>query len=119
MTSTIVITGATGFIGRALSEKLEEKKGYSIIKVTRSQERIFGFYPVTSYQQTPPGDILIHLGEDPDRSRVNKMGDQYREKTGEVMESLLKKRYKKIRMVTYYYTILKRFQLLLLHNMNV
>ena len=94
--TSIVITGATGFIGRALCEKLEEKKEYSIIKVTRSQERMFGFYSVTSYQKTPSGDILIHLGENPDRSRVNKMGDQYREKTGDVMESLLKKRYKKI-----------------------
>jgi len=94
--TSIVITGATGFIGRALCEKLEEKKEYSIIKVTRSQERMFGFYSVTSYQKTPLGDILIHLGENSDRSRVNKMGDQYREKTGDVMESLLKKRYKKI-----------------------
>ena len=96
MTSTIVITGATGFIGTALCKKLEEKKEYSIIKVTRSQERKSGFYRVTSYQKTPPGDILIHLGEDPDRARVNKMGDPYRKNTGQIMESLLKKGYKKI-----------------------
>ena len=92
----IVITGATGFIGTALCEKLEEKKGYSVIKVTRSQEEKAGFCCVTHYQETPAGDILIHLGEDPDRSRVNKIGEPYRQQTGEVMESLLKKDYKKI-----------------------
>lgn len=96
MTSSIVITGATGFIGRALSKKLEEKKEFSVIKVTRSQEQEFGFNSVVSYEKTPPGDILIHLAEDPDRLRVNNMGNHYRRKTGIVMESLLKKRYKKI-----------------------
>ena len=95
MAIKIVITGATGFIGAALSKKLEEKK-YSIIKVTRSQDSKAGFYQVTSYQQSPLGDILIHLGEDSDRSRVNKMGDLYRQTTREVMESLLMKGYKKI-----------------------
>ena len=60
MTTSIVITGATGFIGRALCKRLEEKKEFSIIKVTRSTKLKSGFCHVTSYQKTPPGDILIH-----------------------------------------------------------
>jgi len=96
LTTKIVITGATGFIGIALCRKLEEKKEYSVIKVTRSQEGMTGFFRVTNYQQTPSGDILIHLGEDSDRARVNKMGDPYRKNTGEVIESLSIKGYKKI-----------------------
>jgi UDP-glucose 4-epimerase len=96
LTISVVITGASGFIGRALCEKLEEKKEYKIIKVTSSQNRIPGFYQVSNYRQSPPGDILIHLGEDSDRTRVNQAGDFYREDTGQVMEALLKKRYKKI-----------------------
>ena len=96
MKSKIVIIGATGFIGRALCKKLEEKNEYSIIKVTRSKEPLFGFQTVDNYQQSPTGDILIHLAEDADRARVNGIGDQYRKNTGEVLESLLQKRYKKI-----------------------
>ena len=96
MTIRIVITGATGFIGTALCRKLEEKKEYSIIKVTRSQDVMTGFFQVTNYQQTPPGDILIHLGEDPDRARVNKMSDLYIQDTRQTMKSLLMNRYKKI-----------------------
>ena len=96
MTNLVVITGAKGFLGSELCKKLKEKKEYSIIKVTRSKKQISGFYHVSSYQQTPPGDILIHLGEDSDRARVNKMGDSYLEETNEVIESLLKNGYKKI-----------------------
>ena len=96
MTISVVITGASGFIGRALCEKLEEKKEYKIIKVTSSQNQMPGFYQVSNYRQSPPGDILIHLGEDSDRARVNQAGDFYREDTGQVMEALLKKRYKKL-----------------------
>lgn len=96
MTTTIVITGATGFIGTVLCEKLEEKKEYSVIKVARSQGDKTGFYCVASYQEAPAGDVLIHLGENPDREKVNKIGEPYRQQTGDVMESLLKKGYKTI-----------------------
>jgi UDP-glucose 4-epimerase len=96
LTIKIVITGATGFIGTALCKKLEEKIVYSLIKFTRTKKDKTGFFRVNEYNQVPFGDILIHLGEDPDRARVNKMGDPYRKKTGEVMEFLINKGYKKI-----------------------
>ena len=96
MTIKIVITGATGFIGTALCRKLEERKEYSIIKVTRSQDDMTGFFQVTDYKQTPSGDILIHLGEDSDREKVNKMSDLYIQDTRQTMKSLLMNRYKKI-----------------------
>jgi UDP-glucose 4-epimerase len=95
VTTRIVITGATGFIGTALCKKLEKLKEYSIVKVTRSKDKS-GFYNVKSYQQSPIGDILIHLGENPDRGIVNKKGDLYRKETGKVIESLLGKNYKKV-----------------------
>jgi len=96
LTIKIVITGATGFIGTALCRKLEERKEYSIIKVTRSQDDMTGFFQVTDYKQTPSGDILIHLGEDSDREKVNKMSDLYIQDTRQTMKSLLMNRYKKI-----------------------
>ena len=95
MTTKIVITGATGFIGSALCKRLEKLKEYSIVKVTRSQDK-FGFYKVNDYRSTPAGDILIHLGEDTNRIRVNKAGYPYQKKTKEVVKSLLKNNYKKI-----------------------
>jgi len=90
----VVVTGATGFIGTALCNKLERIKEYSIVKVTRSQVRK-GFYKVNDYQESPSGDVLIHLGEDSDRARVNKIGDVYQHKTGITIDRLSKK-YKRV-----------------------
>jgi len=96
LTTTIVITGATGFIGTWLCNKLDKIKEYSIIKVSRSQVDKTEFYRVNTYKQVPSGDILIHLGENPDRVRVNQIGEPYRQETRGVIESIIKKGYKKI-----------------------
>jgi len=96
LTTKVIVTGATGFIGSKLCSKLCKKKEYSITKVTRSKNSKKEFFHVDCYKQTPVGDVLIHLGEDSDRARVNKMGDSYLQTTGSTMDSLLEKSYKKI-----------------------
>ena len=94
----IVITGATGFIGCYLSKKLDEIEEFTTIKVTRYQDRD-GFTSIINYKDTPSGDILIHLGEDPDRVRVNKIGEDYRQESGQVVDALLKKTTKELSTV--------------------
>jgi len=95
MTTKIVITGATGFIGTALCKKLENIEEYLIVKVTRSQDKT-GFYKMDNHKTVPSGDVLIHLGEDSDRARVNKIGERYIDETGKVIDTLLENKYKKI-----------------------
>lgn len=70
----IVITGAAGFLGRALITQLAGS-GLTVVPVSR---RSFpGMCKVQDYGQSPAGDILIHLAEEPDRSKVNRYGDAY------------------------------------------
>jgi UDP-glucose 4-epimerase len=94
MNKTVVVTGASGFIGTALCNKLE-MNGYSIVKVTRSKNKE-GFYSVNNYKESPRGDVLIHLGEDSNRARVNKIGNIYCKESGQAIEPLLRNRYEKI-----------------------
>jgi UDP-glucose 4-epimerase len=95
MCKKIVVTGATGFIGKALCEALEKIENYSIIKVTRLQNKK-GFFVVDNYQEAPTGDVLIHLGEGSNRENVNEIGDIYRQETANVVENLLKHKYEAI-----------------------
>jgi len=71
--STVVITGASGFVGRYLTAHLKQN-GVNVIPVSR------GAYPgvvqVDDYTQTPSGDVLIHLAEEPDRAKVNMLDDE-------------------------------------------
>jgi nucleoside-diphosphate-sugar epimerase len=96
LTSSVVITGSTGFIGSALCKKLKERKEYSIVKVTRSKKHKSDYCQVSNYKNSPSGDILIHLGENSDRAIVNKLGDSYVDNSIDVIESLLEKKYEKI-----------------------
>lgn len=71
---TIVITGAAGFLGQMLMTHLANRE-LNIIPVSRRP--LAGMYQVQDYTQSPAGDVLIHLAEEPDRSKVNHSGEKY------------------------------------------
>jgi len=71
---TVVITGASGFVGRALTAYLTNS-GLTAIPVSRHS--LPGMTRVQDYSQAPAGDFLIHLAEEPDRCKVNQLGDSY------------------------------------------
>jgi nucleoside-diphosphate-sugar epimerase len=81
----IVITGASGFVGRYLTAHLEQR-GANVIPVSRSQ--CPGAQHVDDYKQSPTGEVLIHLAEDPDRSRVNSLGEQYKSESSSLVRLL-------------------------------
>lgn len=87
---TVVVTGATGFLGRAIVRCLRLSNA-NIIPVTRSGA--MDHYRVSDYRETPHADVLIHLAEDSNRSRVNAAGKVYEDSARNTLEVLLTKRY--------------------------
>ncbi|QWD70713.1 NAD(P)-dependent oxidoreductase [Polynucleobacter sp. UB-Siik-W21] len=84
----INITGASGFIGKHLVSELSiEHKG--IVPISRSYHA--GYAVVENYFDTPPGDLLVHLAEDPDRNRVNQLGQGYIQFSSAVIKNLVEK----------------------------
>ena len=83
--ATIVVTGAAGFLGRYLVARLVGQ-GLSVIPVSR--RKLPGMYQVSDYRQSPSGDVMIHLAEEPDRGRVNLQADDYVKEAADVVEAL-------------------------------
>ena len=81
----IVITGASGFVGRYLTQHLIQS-GANVVPVSRT--KFPGVLHVNDYNQSPSGDILIHLAEDPDRARVNMTGERYKSDASRIVEFL-------------------------------
>ena len=63
----IVVTGASGFVGRRVVAKLLAK-GVAVCAVARHPVEFPDSVVVDNYFDTPAGDILIHLAENPNRS---------------------------------------------------
>jgi UDP-glucose 4-epimerase len=82
----IVITGASGFIGRALTARLDSV-GLSYTAVSRQCE--MGHFNTDNYLKTPASKLLVHLGENPDRAEVNALGEKYLEHSASVVEALV------------------------------
>jgi len=91
--TSIVVTGASGFIGQALSSNLV-KKGAKIIRVSRSP--FPGYYNVRNYFKTPIADVLVHLAEVSDRQIVNRLGEVYASQSIDLAHFLASKGYSRI-----------------------
>ena len=72
--ATVVVTGASGFVGRYLTAYLASC-GFNVTPVSRRPSA--GMFAVQDYSQCPPGDALVHLAEEPNRGKVNRLGAQY------------------------------------------
>ena len=81
----MVITGASGFLGHALSGRLVEG-GFDVIPVSRRP--LPGMQTVRHYGETPAGDVLIHCAETADRGAVNSLGDGYTRQSADVAAAL-------------------------------
>jgi UDP-glucose 4-epimerase len=88
----VTITGAGGFLGYHLTSYLK-KAGFSVAPVSRRS--LSGMIQVKDYTQTPGDQILLHLAEEPDRGKVNNLGESYLESSTHVVD-ILSKRFKRV-----------------------
>ena len=90
---TVVITGASGFVGRHLRARLIAD-GAHVIAVSRQPRA--GMLQVDDYGRSPDGDVLIHLGEESDRAVVNRAGESYLNVSARVVSALAKRGYRRL-----------------------
>lgn len=95
MTVSVVVTGASGFVGGSLVKKLLTSNDIEVIAVSRSRCGK-SHIKVNDYRDTPIGDVLVHLAENPDRINVNKSGDSEVDESAAVLDTLITKGYGKI-----------------------
>jgi nucleoside-diphosphate-sugar epimerase len=94
-TMRVVITGASGFIGRAALAHLHDA-GIQAIGVHRQPAAAAGDVTVKNYAQSPGGDVLIHLAEIGDRSKVAQLGTRFVTEVQQRFRALLDGRYKHV-----------------------
>jgi len=91
----VIVTGASGFIGNKLVKELL-RRGVEALAVARRPVEFVDSLVVDNYFDTPNGDILIHLAENPNRAQVNKMGDSYANEASTLAKALISKDYQRI-----------------------
>jgi UDP-glucose 4-epimerase len=89
----VVVTGASGFLGSFIARGLNYS-GVSTLCVSR--QHIPDFLQVTKYADSPVGDVLIHLAEINNRSRVNQLSVEYEHEASSTLHALLAKGYGKV-----------------------
>ena len=89
-TTTVAITGASGFIGKHLSNEIKKIKNIELKELSRYDQSLIS---VSNYEQSPCADILIHLAQCNHRSSVT---DEEIKTSLVLINKLLKKKYKSI-----------------------
>ena len=91
---TIVVTGASGFLGRAVVRALGKRNGVRVQPVSR--QPLPDAVRVRSYAEAPAGDVLIHLAEEPDRTKVAALGSTYESGALRTVAALLERSYARV-----------------------
>jgi UDP-glucose 4-epimerase len=91
---TVVVTGASGFVGRAVVRALAQNRGIRVQPVSRRE--MPGAVRVETYTQAPAGDVLIHLAEESDRAKVAALGPRYRAEAGRTVAELVNRSYGRV-----------------------
>ena len=91
---TVVVTGASGFVGGAVVRALAQHRGIVVRPVSR--QAMSGGVQVKTYTQAPGGDVLIHLAEEADRAKVAALGAQYHAEATGTIAQLLNRSYSRV-----------------------
>ncbi len=83
----VVVTGASGFIGRALIPAFSPEEA-DVIPVARQSG--YG-RKVSGYEDTPDGDVLVHLAETADRNKIQAAGPAAEMEAIRTFEALLRR----------------------------
>jgi UDP-glucose 4-epimerase len=86
----VVVTGASGFLGRVVVARLT-RAGIDTLAVSR--RAVPGALTVGDYADTPHGDVLVHLAQDSNRGAVNAQGEAGERDALRQMQALLAKNY--------------------------
>jgi len=82
---SVSITGGAGFLGHHLTSHLKSQ-GKAVVPVSR--RKLPGMHHVKDYSETPGKHVLIHLAEEPDRSKANSLGESYLNSSAHVVKIL-------------------------------
>ena len=91
---TVVVTGASGFLGRAVVRALANRNGVRVQPVSR--QPLADAVRVQSYVEAPGGDVLIHLAEEADRAKVVALGAAYESSAVQTVADLLGRVYARV-----------------------
>ena len=90
----IIVTGASGFIGRHLIKLMAEYPGINAIPLSR--KTIPGYFTVPGYIDPPDGEILIHLAENNNANSMGLLDRSYEKTLTHTINSFFNKKYEKI-----------------------
>ena len=93
MKTEIVITGASGTIGRLLLDSLSHK---DVIGISRKESNHQSMFNCQDFEDIPTGRIIIHLAEESDKNRANKLGDLYINESISNMKKILDKNFERV-----------------------